>query len=97
MPYIDRIKRQGLTPVTPDPATNAGELNFQVTCLIQDYVKNHGLKYETLNAVVGALESAKAEFQRRVVAPYEDEKRGLNGDVYEDVLETMRQLYRGQS
>ena len=47
-----------------------------------DTIDAKGLRYEHLNAVVGALDSCKAEFQRRVVAPYEDKKAGENGDVY---------------
>jgi hypothetical protein len=39
-----------------------------------------------VNDVVGALDGAKAEFQRRVVAPYEDKKIRENGDVYPDCL-----------
>ena len=35
-----------------------------------------------IRSASGALESAKLEFYRRVVAPYEDEKMNLNGDVY---------------
>ena len=37
--------------------------------------------YALLNELVGALESAKAEFQRRIVGPYEDMKRLTNGDI----------------
>ncbi len=34
------------------------------------------------NAVVGALECAKLELYRRMVAPYENGKIAENGDVY---------------
>jgi hypothetical protein len=33
-------------------------------------------------SAAGAIEAAKLEFHRRVVAVYEDDKRRLNGDVY---------------
>ena len=33
-------------------------------------------------SAIGALEAAKLEFYRRVVAPYEDQKMLDNGDVY---------------
>lgn len=61
---------------------NAGELNYLFTCIIRNYVRKHGLRYQQINDVVGALEGAKAEFQRRVVVPYEDSKIAENGDVY---------------
>ena len=82
MPYIkacDKLRSEH------SPET-AGELNFQITTMIQDYVHRNGLMYQTLNDVVGALEGAKAEFQRRVVAPYEDMKIQHNGDVYDEDL-----------
>lgn len=81
MPYVKKEVRRELE-LQIRGAETAGELNYQVTLLAIKFVRNHGLNYETLNAVVGALESAKAEFQRRVVAPYEDTKIAKNGDVY---------------
>jgi hypothetical protein len=82
MPYI---KAKDRTRSTHSPET-AGELNFQITQGIQDFVHRNGLTYQTINDVVGALEGAKAEFQRRVVAPYEDLKMETNGDVYDESL-----------
>lgn len=79
MPYI---KQKDRTRAAHSPET-AGELNFQITQAIQDYVHRNGKSYQTINDVVGALEGAKAEFQRRVVAPYEDTKIATNGDVYD--------------
>ena len=46
------------------------------------YMQQHGLNYRVINDIVGAAEGAKAEFQRRVAAPYEDKKILQNGDVY---------------
>jgi hypothetical protein len=82
MPYIKEKER---TRASHSPET-AGELNFQLTQVIQDYVHRNGLTYQTLNDVIGALEGAKAEFQRRVIAPYEDTKIATNGDVYDQDL-----------
>ena len=89
MPYIDgpgRLKFQpfldklladldyyGITP---------GELNYLFTILSIQYVKRKGKSYTHMNDVIGALEGAKLEFYRRMVAPYEDEKIEENGDVY---------------
>ena len=88
MPYITHDERTRLDVVTGaiDAAitdkTSAGELNYLVSHLAKAYIGAKGMRYEHLNAAVGALESAKAEFQRRVVAPYEDKKIVENGDVY---------------
>jgi hypothetical protein len=46
------------------------------------YANVQGLKYKTINDILGALEGAKMEFYRRVVVKYEDSKREENGDVY---------------
>lgn len=79
MPYInqdDRIQmHKGRLPL------NAGELNYAFTVLIIDYWKR-APRYQTANDIVGALEGAKAEFQRRILAKYEDSKIVENGDVY---------------
>ncbi len=78
MPYIkDEDKAGAIT--TP---STAGELNFAITNLIQTYLSHSTLNYQAINDIVGALEGAKAEFQRRVVAPYEDIKIRENGDCY---------------
>jgi hypothetical protein len=79
MPYITQEARAMLEFRAP---SSPGELNYEITKLINDYWWNHGQNYAAINDVVGALESAKAEFQRRIVAPYEDHKRDMNGDVY---------------
>lgn len=84
MPYIpsDGIRRATLNPATPKSPVNAGELNFQFTKLCIAYVEENGLKYQSINDIVGALEGCKAEFQRRVASWYEDSKIESNGDVY---------------
>ena len=48
------------------------------------YLDQHGLKYETINAIVGALACAKDEFYAVVARPYEDEKIKLNGGVWHE-------------
>lgn len=82
MPYVQRALRMELAK--EGFADRSGELNYQVTRLIVNYVENNGLDYNVINEVVGALECAKHEFVRRVVEPYEDSKIAENGDVYPD-------------
>lgn len=83
MPYIIAARRPQLDPTgVVSSAANVGELNFQITCLARQYIKDNGLQYSSINDVLGALEGAKQEFYRRIAAPYEDIKIGQNGDVY---------------
>lgn len=80
MPYIPRDQKErllrGLSVLSP------GDLNYMFTRLMKDYVKENGLRYQTLNEIMGAIEGAKIEFYSRVVRPYEDKKIEENGDVY---------------
>lgn len=80
MPYITKDLRHELKFRAPD---SVGELNYAISMLLVQYLKHKGLRYATLNDIVGAIESAKAEFQRRVVNPYEDSCIQKNGDIYD--------------
>lgn len=81
MPYInpERYLHAAAYPETP------GELNFAITMLLTGYLEKRGVNYVSLNDCMGALEGAKLELYRRVVAPYEDKKIAENGDVYGDL------------
>lgn len=90
MPYINKWNRSELDPTMSDiiDAYDEGSLNFQITCLIDNYLNTHGFCYANINAVVGALECAKLELYRRIAAPYEDMKIKENGDVYRNIDDT---------
>jgi len=77
MPYIKKEDRDNLT--SPN---NVGELNYMMSILAIDYLKNKGLSYSTINDIIGVFECAKNEFYRRVAVPYEEEKIKTNGDIY---------------
>ena len=82
MPYV--LPQDRNFPGEPlDPHT-VGQLNYGFTVLAQMYLDNLAVDvdYEALNGVIGAFESAKQEFYRRLVVPYEEVKRAQNGDVY---------------
>lgn len=92
MPYIKKQKRAEIWQEIPTTSKrvsmlssynveNAGDLNYAITMLINDYIKRKELNYQNINDVVGALEGAKLEFYRRTVVPYEDKKIQENGDV----------------
>jgi len=80
MPYVEQRLRTRLRHFLKHPTT-PGELNYMVAMSVIKYVDRNGLNYQVINDVVGALEGVKAEFQRRVVAPYEDRKIAENGDL----------------
>ncbi len=81
MPYIKQERRQAiLAGARPQ---DAGELNFAITILVDNYLKDKGgIRYGHLNEVIGAMDCAKLELYRRVAAPYEDKKIKESGDVY---------------
>lgn len=80
MPYIETKRKEQIDEGSF--LATAGELNYSITMILLWYMETKGLSYQTINDIIGALEGAKAEFQRRVVVPYEDEKIKKNGDVY---------------
>jgi hypothetical protein len=90
MPYIDKKDRKRFAEALEalPSAVTAGELNYLLTCICQQYVDDQKFCYQTLNDVVGALEGCKIEFYRRIVAPYEGVKIADNGDVYIQSLKT---------
>lgn len=93
MPYIKPSIRAFLDPHIDalsgalfEPGTSKGDLNYVITQLVIAYVEHHGKSYSTLSDVTGVLNDVRAEFERRVVGPYEDAKMVENGDVgYEHI------------
>lgn len=82
LPYIP-LGRENLRPHSNFQAMGPGELNFQISSLIGEYLKAYGESYAVFNDIVGVLECAKMELWRRKVGPYEQVKLEENGDVYE--------------
>jgi hypothetical protein len=83
MPYIkDNQIRAALWSGELYPA-NAGELNYLITALCHRYIHDKGLRYDSLNEVMGVLSCAQAELYRMVIGKYEDKKRLANGSVSE--------------
>ena len=80
MPYLEKAIRESLNDGRG--ATKGGELNYQVSKLLNDFVAMRGLSYSVINEFIGALECAKLEAYRRLAAPYEDRKAIANGEVY---------------
>ena len=80
MPCIKQERRDAIA--NGDAPKDAGELNFALTCIVDNYLQNKSLRYAHINEAVGALECAKLELYRRIAVPYEDEKMKESGDVY---------------
>ena len=58
-----------------------GNLNYVISSLVvKAFAGNR--RYAEANKLMGVLSSVAAEFYRMDVAPYEDEKRLEQGDVY---------------
>lgn len=79
MPYIPQADRKYFA-VTNFP-TNPGQLNYVITKQLIQYILTKGESYQTYNDIVGVLECAKLELYRRRIAPYENKKIKLNGDL----------------
>lgn len=83
MPYINvEDRNKFIWNERADVPTNCGELNYLITDICRAYWEIHGKSYQTINDIIGALESSKLEFYRRVAVPYEEKKRAENGDCY---------------
>lgn len=84
MPYIAQEKREVFGEYLYGIGNNInspGDLNYCFTVLMKLYLKKFGKSYTSLNDCVGICESAKLEFYRREVEPYENIKIDINGDV----------------
>lgn len=85
MPYIDKSDRRHYAVKAEELAyiiTTPGELNFTITSILFEYLAKRGQSYSVYNELIGVLECVKQEFYRRAVAPYEDNKKLENGDVF---------------
>jgi len=82
MPYVNEEAREHIEGY--ENPRNAGELNYAITLTALEYMGEKPFCYQTFNDIIGALEGAKLELYRRMIAPYEDTKIEENGDVYYD-------------
>jgi hypothetical protein len=90
MPYIvkkDRTKiDEALKPIHKliySGRLFTGDYNYIITSIVHRWIKDSGLSYGVLNAVIGVLSCVKQEFYRVIAGPYEDKKRLENGSVSE--------------
>lgn len=86
MPYINQHDR-GIYKVQAADAETSGQLNFQITQLVNNFLADPESpytrrSYAKYNEAIGVLECAKLELYRRLIAPYENEKIEQHGDIY---------------
>lgn len=85
MPYIYQNRRYLFDGYLEEIAVNidsSGDLNYCISKLLHLLVKKEGLRYETINSLMGTLDCASKEFYRKVAAPYENLKEQDNGGLY---------------
>lgn len=87
MPYIKKSKRDNLYPhvenlisALKQNAFNEGEVNYVISRIVKAAFDSNPC-YSEINKLMGAMESAKLEFYRRMAVPYEEEKIKENGDI----------------
>lgn len=84
MPYITAETRTSLDGRTLDQlcSTNLqpGELAYCLYRLAVSAITPES-RYEQRASILGVLNSVVREFERRILDPYEEAKRAVNGDV----------------
>lgn len=81
MPYVKEKVRKELD--AGGAALKPGELTYKFQRDIQRYLDSRGgVNYQVCTEIIGALEGMKADFIRRVLDPYEEQKQKENGDVW---------------
>jgi len=84
MPYIpkqDRERLDSLLKVSPLQGKAPGILAYALTKVLVSWLPVRP-RYQHLAEALGVIEGVKLELYRRMVAPYEDQKKGENGDVF---------------
>jgi len=86
MPYITLARREAFALLEEELKSTRtdtpGELVY-LFCRVADlYVSQHLVEFRVMNDVIGALENAKLEFHRKVVADFENKKELENGTVW---------------
>lgn len=75
MPYIGERRAADLRQGVRQPS-NVGDLTYEITRIIVDYLHHKGLSYQTIADAQGALAGTRVELERRVQAPYEQSMVG---------------------
>lgn len=84
MPYVEDDKKIKVDLAIHDLVSNikfysVGQINYALSKILIAYDPQHYLDHNTL---IGLLECVKLEYWRRMVVPYEEKKRQINGDIF---------------
>lgn len=83
MPYIKQDDRNGLDVKHIQAPSDAGELAYMLSQVVDLYMSDKGrINYAAHAEVIGVIETLKLEIYRRFTGPYEDKKREENGDAF---------------
>jgi len=84
MPYIKQEQRPFidlLARLFIGDGLLTGRLNYFIFKVTKEYIKKAGESYANYRDVIGELECAKLEIERRMLSKYEDKKIKQNGDI----------------
>ncbi|WP_291321762.1 hypothetical protein [Desulfonatronospira sp.] len=84
MPYIPEERREvfdGLLEELSREVQTQGELNYCIFKLSRLIAGRIGYSYDNLSMCSSAMEHARLEWYRKVLAPYEDQKIREHGDI----------------
>ena len=85
MPYIDPKEREqyedGIALLYENlPDGPKGHLTYVLFSIAKDWTNTFPNNYQTISDACAALRDAEHELRRRILDPYEDNKREINGD-----------------
>lgn len=68
------------------PPDTGAELNYIIARLLARFTEYHGLSYNTITEVRGAVRGSLGEYERLVAEPYEEKKRHIQGDIWGSLI-----------
>lgn len=82
MPYIKQEDRKVMDMIVKIMCEADIRANGDLNYILFAFCKRHAdLNYNSLKNYIGELRQCATEIERRILAPYEDEKLKINGDV----------------
>ena len=82
LPYIRPDERTQIDTMFKDlHLATPGQVAYGITRLIMQSGIDKD-SYKGFTEIVGVLETVKLEIQRRLIAPYEEAKKRMNGDAF---------------
>jgi hypothetical protein len=92
VPFIEKERRKFYDPHIEEMQKyiiTKGELHYIYFKLAMHYIKNHGIRYDTLSDVKGVLHDCADMIHSFLMVMYESMKRSENGDVEPSIAEEL--------